>query len=100
MPNHKCGRRGIKHVTLCSDPFDAASRVQPLNDEPCVHWSRCGAADQLAPDGTLPSEKVEESADGREQAPPRREHRMDNAASRLPLRQDMDKTPGADVFPS
>src|SRR5262252_374356 len=25
---------------------------------------------------------------------------MDNAAARLPLRQDMDKTPGADVFPS
>ena len=25
---------------------------------------------------------------------------MDNAAARLPLRQEMDKTPGADVFPS
>jgi hypothetical protein len=30
---------------------------------------------------------------------PRWEHRMDDGAARLPLRQDMDKTPGADVFP-
>src|SRR5262249_31463055 len=29
---------------------------------------------------------------------PRGEHRMDDAAAGLPLRQDMDKTPGADVF--
>jgi hypothetical protein len=53
----------------------------------------------LALGGALTSEKVEQSADGRKQAPPRREHRMDDAAARLPLRQDMDKTPGADVFP-
>ena len=49
--------------------------------------------------GALPSEKVEQSADGWEQAPPRREHRMDDAAARLPLWQDMDKTPGPDIFP-
>jgi hypothetical protein len=48
--------------------------------------------------GALPSEKVEQSADGWEQAPPRREHRMDDAAARLPLWQDMDKTPGPDIF--
>jgi hypothetical protein len=45
------------------------------------------------------SEKVEQSADGWEQTVPRWEHRMDDGAARLPLRQDMDKTPGADVFP-
>jgi hypothetical protein len=45
------------------------------------------------------SEKVEQSADGWEQTVPRWEHRIDDGAARLPLRQDMDKTPGADVFP-
>jgi len=73
--------------------------LQLLNGGACVYWSWCCAADQLASDGAFPSEKVEQSADGREQAPPRREHRMDDATAGLPLRQDVDKTPGADVFP-
>ena len=39
-----------------SDPFDAA-------------WSWCCGADQLEPGGALPSEKGEQGADGRKQAP-------------------------------
>ncbi len=63
----------------------SALNLQPLNRDASVHGSFCSGANKLAPGGALLSEKVEQGADAREQAPPRRDRTSLNLAVWLPL---------------
>ena len=51
----------------------SALNLQPLKVDSGVHGSFCSAAHKLASGGALLCKKVEQSADGREQAPLRRD---------------------------